>query len=234
MKLLLHGEHIENSRNEFIRLKNADSTNEIRDLNGKQTDETALVQALESNSLFSAQVVVCIENLFSPLGKKTKTAERFASAIKNADSNMTILLWEQKEIGKEILSLLEPSVSVRLFAYPKVIFSFLDSLRPGNAKQTLELLDELLATEHEALVWSMTVSRIRVLVEIKDNVPPERMSSWQLSRLTNQARSFTMNKLLDMYTSFLNMEYSFKNGTSPYSLADGIRQIVVSVEKEDI
>ncbi len=229
MKILLHGEHIEGSREEYIRLKTSFGSKEIRELNGRQIDEATLIQAVQSNSLFGEGSIVCIEQLFGTLGKKAKQAAIYATIIKEADPTATILLWEQKEIGKEILTLLGPSVSARLFAYPKIIFSFLDSIKPDGIKQSLLYMDELLVTEPAELVWSMLISRIRTLIQIKDGITPDKMSAWQLGRLTNQARLFTMNKLLDMHKNLLTMEYTLKNGTSPFTMPESIKQFVLSV-----
>jgi len=227
MKVLLHGDNTEASRDEFIHLKTAENTKEIREFTGKQLDETGLIQATESNSLFGDGITIFIENLFTPLGKKTKIAASYAAILKNADKQISIVLWESKELGKELLGLLEPEISVRLFAYPKIIFTFLDSLQPGGSKKSLVLLDELLSTEAVELIWSMLISRVRILIQMKDNVVPERMSSWQAARLTNQARLFTMDKLLNMHKTLLTTEYSLKSGSSPYTFSELIQEFII-------
>lgn len=229
MKVILHGENTEGSRSEFIHLKTSDSKKEKRELVGKELDETALTQAIESDSLFGDSTSIFIENLFSPLGKKIKRAAAYADILKKADKQITIVLWESKVLGKEILGLLEPELSVRVFSYPKIVFSFLDSLQPGGSRKSLVLLDELLSTEAAELVWSMLISRVRILMQIKDSVIPERMSSWQASRLTNQARLFTMDKLLTMHNTLLATEYSLKNGSSPFTIAERIQQLIVQI-----
>jgi len=229
MKVVLHGENTEGSRNEFIRLKTSDAKQDKRELVGKELDETALTQAIESDSLFGDATSIYIENLFSPLGKKVKRAAAYADILKKADKQTTIVLWEPKVLGKEILGLLEPELSVRVFTYPKIVFSFLDSLQPGGSKKSLAILDELLSTEAAELVWSMLISRVRILMQMKDSVTPERMSSWQASRLTNQARLFTMDKLLTMHNTLLATEYSLKNGSSPYTTAELIQELIVQI-----
>ncbi len=229
MKVILHGDNTESSRNEFIHLKTSDKKGELRELIGRDVDETALKQAVESNSLFGGGASIFIENLFSPLGRKIKLATTYANILKTADAETTIVIWESKALGKEILGLVAPEISERLFAYPKIIFSFLDSMQPNGAKKSLTLLDELLSTESPELVWSMLISRIRMLIQIKDSVVPERMSPWQLSRLTNQSRLFTMDKLLDMHKTVQTMEYMLKNGSSPYTFSELIQQLIVQI-----
>lgn len=229
MKVILHGDNTEDSRNEFIHLKTANAEKDIRELVGKELDETLLTQAIESNSLFGDTTSIFIESLFSPLGKKIKLATVYAHILKSAHPKTTIVIWEPKPIGKEILGILEPEIPARLFAYPKIIFSFLDSLQPMGSKKSLNLLDELLSTENAELVWSMVSSRVRVLIQMKDNVLPERMSSWQASRLTNQTRLFTMDKLLDMHKTLLTSEYQRKQGNTPYTTADHLQVFVSSL-----
>lgn len=229
MKILFHGDHIEKSREEYIRLKTSFSSKEIREVNGKGIDVANLIQAIQSDSLFANGSIVCIEQLFGPLGRKVKQASVYATMLNEADPSSTILLWEQKELGKDILTLLGSDITPRLFSYPKIIFTFLDSLKPHNAKQSLLLLEELLLNEASELAWSMIITRVRTLIEIKDNVPLDHMSSWQKNRLTNQARLFTMERLLTMHTTLLTMEYALKNGSSPYALSDDIKQFIVSI-----
>ncbi|MFZ2025039.1 MAG: hypothetical protein WAV51_02055 [Microgenomates group bacterium] len=229
MKVILHGDNTESSRNEFIHLKTANTHMDIRELVGKELDETLLTQAVESNSLFGDTTSIFIENLFSPLGKKIKLATVYANILKTSDKQTTIVIWESKVLGKEILGLLAPEISERLFAYPKIIFSFLDSLQPMGSKKSLMLLEELLSTESSELIWSMLISRVRILIQMKDSVIPERMSSWQASRLTNQTRLFTMDKLLDMHKTLLTSEYQLKQGNSPYTTADNLNVFVAAL-----
>ncbi len=229
MKVILHGDNTESSRSEFVHLKTSDVNSERRELTGRDIDETTLKQAVESNSLFESAASVFIENLFSPLGRKIKLASAYADTLKKAGKQTTIVIWEPKVLGKEILGLVTPEITERLFAYPKIIFSFLDSLQPRGEKKSLALLDELLDTENPELVWSMLITRVRMLIQIKDSVLPERMSSWQAARLTNQARLFTMEKLLDMHKNLFTSEYQLKQGDSPYTTADNLYIFVASL-----
>lgn len=230
MKTILHGANVEQSREEFTRLKQTARSVDLRELQGKLLDETQITQALDSSSLFGDEhVVICIENLLSPLGRKTTKLASFAALLKSASKDHTIILWEPKELGKEALSFFEPDFSVRLFAYPKIIFTFLDALGPGNTKRCINLLSELLATEPAELVWSMVITRIRQLIQLKDNITPERMSSWQVSRLTNQTRLFTMDKLLNMHQTLRTSEYQLKQGNSPYTIADYLQLLIATL-----
>jgi len=75
----------------------------------------------------------------------------------------------------------------------------------------------------------MLETRVRQLIEVKDSVMPNKMSPWQQSRLTNQGKSFTMDKLLVMHQQLIDLEYSFKTGTTPFTLSQLIIQFILEL-----
>jgi len=228
MITILHGDNIVASRAELNRLKEAAKDKEIRDINGKNLDEATLRQAVESSSLFGDTLCIVIEQLFTNLGRKEKLIKLYASIIMDASKINEIILWEPKELGKTAISLF-PSTSIKLFKLPAVIFEFLDALRPQNQKNLLTIFDALVKTEAPELVLYMIESRVRQLIQLKDGVMPNKMSPWQQSRLTNQGKSFTMDKLLVMHKKLIDLEYSFKNGTAPFTLSQLIIQFILNI-----
>jgi len=227
MLTILHGDNIVLSRAELVRLREAHKDKEIRTIDGKHCDENMLRQALESSSLFQESLVVIIENLFANLGRKQKEGKHIAGIIEEAGKTIDIVLWESKELGKTVPGYF-PKANVRLFKTPAIIFEFLDSINPNAKKQTLELLTRLLATEPPELVLYMIESRIRQLIQVKDG-SGGAMSPWQRSRLTNQAKFFTMDKLLMMHTTIADLEFSLKTGTTPMTLSELITQYIIEL-----
>jgi hypothetical protein len=228
MITLLHGDNIEASRNELLKLK-SQHIEEVREISGKNCTETILAQAVESHSLFDTPITIIIEQLFGPLGRKVKQAEVYTNILKKADPTVTILLWESKELGKEILGLFGSKIEVQLFTYPKILFTFLDSLKPNNTKTLIQLIIDLLKHEPAELLWNMCLSRIRTLISISSGITPAKMQTWQVGRLTNQSRSFTMDKLLDIYQKMLTMEYAQKSGMSPFSSSEMLVQWITEL-----
>lgn len=222
MITILHGDNIESSRNELTSMIASSKDKEIRRLDGKHLDENSLIQALESNSLFGSTILVVIENLFTPLGRKTKRIKEFTKIIDGNTQTTDCICWEPKELSKEVLSCFQSKITSHVFSIPKSIFTFLDTF-------TIRMFDEVVQTNAPELVWSMMITRMRQLIQIQSGVTPAKLQSWQVSRLTNQARSFTMEKLLKMYKKMLNMEYSLKSGTSPFTFADMIKQWIIEL-----
>lgn len=217
MITLIHGDQIEASRVEFNRLKTASKGKEVRTLDGRSIDGAKLTQALESESMFGGETVVCIENLFGKLGRKVKLIESLASIIKKSTSD--VILWEDKEVGVTVIKSLG-TLDVRLYKTPAIIFQFLD--RPS-----LSLYKQVIVSEAPELVFSMFSKRIRQLIQILDGVTPDGLQGWQLARLTRQAKLFTMDRLLSMYKKLLEIEYSVKNGSSPFTLTELTEQFLI-------
>jgi DNA polymerase III delta subunit len=228
MITLIHGDNIEISRNELNRLKNS-AHGEIRNLDGRNIDETNLTQALESSSLFGGEKTVIIENLFGKLGRKVKLIEKLAQIIKNSAANSEIILWEDKEVGKTVISSLGSGIKVAEFKIPVIIFKFLDALSPNHAKILLELFDELKKQDAPELIFSMIVRRFRQLIMLSDGEIPEGLQSWQTGRLTSQAKQFTLEKLMVMYKRLLDIEFSIKSGNSAFDMTRQIELFIIDL-----
>lgn len=219
MITLLHGNYSEASRKEFIRLKNEAKTKDIRLLDCRTLDPASLTQAIESHSLFGNDTIIFIENLFGKLGRKLKLIESLAAIINRSSAD--IILWEDKEVGVTVLKNL-PQAKVILFKIPSVIFQLLDGIAPGATIRVLP-------PEAPEIIFSMIVRRIRQLIQLRDGVIPEGLQGWQASRLTRQAKLFTMDRLLHMYKNLLDMEYSIKNGSSPFTINQYIEQFLLDL-----
>lgn len=227
MLTLLHGDNTEFSRLELNRLVDQDRGAEIIRLYGRVLDETTLAQAIESSSLFDHQKLVVVENLFSKLGKKPKTIESMAKRMRSAESTCQIIVWEDKELTASILKNFGKETLVKLYKTPTLIFHFLDSLKPNETQKILALYLELTIKERAEIIFTMMVRRLRQLIMLADGVTPAGLQSWQASRLTSQAKFFTMNKLLYMYQKLIEIEYALKTGTTPFDLSHLVTQFIL-------
>jgi DNA polymerase III delta subunit len=222
MITLLHGDYVEASRRELLHLRNSYRDTEIRELNSANTDESSLIQALESHSLFNTKSVVIIENIFGKMGRKIKLIEKMASIIRKSGSQTDIILWEDREIGKTVISSLGPSTKIILFKIPPLIFKFLDNLIPNNRQILIHLFSDLQSQDAPELIQTMIVRRIRLLIQLCDHFIPPGLPSWQTAKLTSQSRHFTLKKLLLMYKRLLDIEYAVKSGNSAFTLTQHI------------
>lgn len=228
MITLIHGDMIEASRAELTRLKNESKAQEVRQLDGKGLDDTILTQALESQSLFGGDTLIIIENLFGKLGKKIKLIETLCKLLVSASSTAEIILWEDKEVGVTVQKNLG-NATVKLYKTPQILFQFLDSLKPKNAATLLPMFQKLIGTTVPEIVFVMITRRVRQLIQLADGVTPDGLQAWQASRLTAQAQSFTIDKLVAMHAYLVAIDIGTKTGSSPFTLAQQIEQFIVSL-----
>lgn len=222
MLYLIHGGELEASRNKLVELKNLAKDKEIRELDGKKLDKTELTQSLESSSMFGGDVLVVIEGFISNAKKREKVFTETISRLVSAAESVDIVLYESKEIDKTVVAKLGNKAQEYLFKTPVVIFQFLDGL-------TLPLLQNTLATEPAEIVYVLTLRRVRQLIQVKENITPEGLQSWQATRLTNQAKRFTMDELVAMHAKLVETDIAIKTGSSPYTLAQHLEQFVISL-----
>jgi len=229
MVTLIHGGNIVASRAELTAKISALGTIEVRRLDGSSIDEAMLTQALESSSLFGGQTAVVIENLFSKLGRKLKLIEKLAGKIRESGDSALIFLWEDKDMGKTVISGLGEKAKVLQFKLSPLIFEFLDAVRPGNASILLPLVQRLFLQDAPELVFAMLVKRLRQLLILRDGGIPDGLMGWQASRLTTQSRHFTLEQLRMMYKKCLDIEHSIKSGTSPFTMAQHIELLLADI-----
>lgn len=198
-------------------------------MDGQSIDASALVQSLESTSLFGGETLVVIERLFGKLGRQQKKIEELCRILSKATGD--IVLWEDKEIGVTVIKHLG-TPTIRLFKLPVLIFQFLDGMKPGQAMHLLTLFAALTATEAPELVFAMLVKRLRLLIQISDGVSPPGAAGWQLTRLTTQAKSFTMSELVRLYEDLGDAEYAVKSGQSPFSLTQLLEQWILTLNHD--
>ena len=229
MITLLHGDDTTKSRNELQRLRGLAVGKELRELDGKTVTEDILLQSLSSSSLFGDDLVVIIENLFSSQAKKIKRVEALAKLIVSESQGVEIILWEEKEVGKTALTHLGPKITVRIFSLPVIIFQFLDSVRPRTVKTMLPLYRQVVEHEAPELVHALLLKRFRQILELKSGITPPGMQSWQISRLTNQAQSFTIDQSQEAYKKILQNDLQMKTGSGALSLQQNTELLLTQI-----
>lgn len=228
MITLLHGDNIDASRTELLRMIGAAKGKEIRELNGRSIEASLLTQALESSSLFGGDTLVVIENLFGKLGRQLKKIESLSVILIKSSEVNDVILWEDKELGVTVLKSLGHA-AVKLFKTPVIIFQLLDGVRPNAARTLLPLFQQVVTCQPAEITYTLLVRRVRQLIQLSDGVIVEGLAPWQATRLTAQARFFTMDKLINMHTNLLDMDILIKTGSTPFSLAQLLEQFFITL-----
>lgn len=226
MLYILHGDNIVASRGRLNQIRELAKDKEVREVNGKNCDLTSLTQSLTSNSLYGTETLIVIDNLISKLGRKTSLITQYAKIINGRSDDASIVLWEEKELSATSLKNFTGQVKAELYKLPVVLWQFLDTLKPGGAKNSLNLLRQILELEAPELVWSLITKRIVQLLYVCESVIPGDLQSWQAARLTSQAKAFTIEKLRQIHKGMLEAEYEFKSGRYVYMMREMIERAV--------
>lgn len=228
MITIIHGSNLALTRNELnnFRLKYPETVT----LDGKNLVLKDLQLALGSQSLFGLERLIIIENFFN--GRKNR--DDVISYLQETNNKVEIVFWEDKESkSKDLSKLSGNSAKVIVYNLPVVIFKFLDSFFPGNAKTCMTLLEEVLLTNEPEMILFMLVKQIRFMLLTKvsktlkeeESSPPDysRLAPWQNAKLFKQAELFRQDKLKKMYEEILQMEYNQKSGKTNIDSAVGLK-----------
>ncbi len=222
MITIIHGDDVASSRKYFLERK-LKTQNPIT-LDGQKVTITDITQVLEGDSLFFQEKYIFIEDFFSK--RKSDLTEIIALIEKNKDL-AHVYFWEGKEIPKKTLHTLKFAES-KIFLFPKILFQFLESLRPQNSS-LISTYHKVLQTTEPELVFVMLIRQFRLLLFLSypnqsENEIDEikRLAPWQVSKLKKQTGYFSLEKLPGIYKKLFELEKAQKTGTLPCSLSQAI------------
>lgn len=226
MIIIIHGEDITKSRKYFIEQRQ--QYHDAITINGLTTTLTEIVQVFEGNELFATEKHVFIEDFFSKR-KKSKETEQIIKVIQQNHPQAFVYFWESKELSPAQLKQLN-NVTVKQFKLPQAVFTFLDSIKPQNGKQLIQLFYQTIQDEETQFIFSMLIRQFRLLlyfVGANNDLPPQideikRMSPWQKDKLAKQSKLFTKDSLKTHYAKLYEIEYGVKTGSLNTSLEQAI------------
>ncbi|MFZ2200104.1 MAG: hypothetical protein WAV40_04950 [Microgenomates group bacterium] len=188
---------------------------EIRTVEGDKLAPRDLESALSTASLFSVESLV-IENLLSRLRSKDKEACLDLLASYNGDKN--IYLWDKKEVTPANLKKFTKA-KISNSKSPTALFTFLESIAPGNLQISLSLLHEVVRESEDIIVFTMLARQISYLNMMKSGTNP-KFAPWQMGKLRAQANLWS-DKQLELFISRLTeIDFSIKAGRSKLSYTD--------------
>lgn len=223
--IILHGENIILSRKRLEEITK-NFLGEVVYLSGKKINLGELKQSIESRSLFGQDRLVIIEDFFSRSSSKEKELI-FCYFKENISINF--VLWEGKKIdGRSLMSF--QKAKIYRFDLTSSIFKFLDSLEPGNSRQSLNLLHQSLVKDTPEAVFYMLIRQSRLLLQVKDSSGNNPVGGgWQQNKLIQQAKKFTFNQLLFLHRELLKIDWLQKTGRSPFSLICQLDLLVTAI-----
>jgi DNA polymerase III delta subunit len=226
--IILHGENTVLSRQrlkEEIETFKEKSKGEVLKFEAQNLTLVDFQQAIESPSLISNERLVILEGLFG--GRKNNQKEKILGYLKKNNPE-NLIIWEGKKIdGRTLLSF---KAKVFKFDLPLVIFRFLDSLFPGNSRNSLELFHQCLEQDPPELIFFLMARQFRMLILAVDlgqeGLP--KMQNWQIGKLIHQGQKFGLQPLLALYKELLKIDWQQKTGQTPFNLVSQLDLFLAS------
>lgn len=229
MITIIHGDDIVASRKKLTTLRDGAGGVEVFRFEGDSTNVTDIIQVFEAQALFGEKKLIVLEKFI-----ETKNKELITSILNHIRKSLIhdVIFWEAKEIKKELLSLFPKQASLFFFKQEQLLFQFLDSIRPGNAKQMIGLFHKVLQRENPELVFYMLVRQFRLLLATtfgSSITETKRLAPWQRSKFERQAGLFSKDQLVNFYKKLFQLEREVKTGQNALPLASSVDLFLASI-----
>ena len=218
MITIIHGEDVASSRKKLNDEKKKYEDREIFFFDGAKITIEEIILPFESRSLFKKNKLIIIENLLT--GKIGKDKEEVIKFIVKKRSDLPVIIWAGKEIGKRVLHKYFPKAKSINCQYPKILFKFLDSLGTVPAFSALESFHKLLKQKEPEIIFSLLIRQFRYLIIVKDSQVADIpfLQAWQIGKFKRQASHFSFSELISAYRNLLSIDAKIKLGKSPLNL----------------
>src|SRR3989344_4394737 len=201
MIAIIHGDSTDESREYFLKIKT--TFQNLLCLEGQNSTEEDLINFFSGGNLFFEEKNLAIENLLSK-NKLGKNLDGLIAILNEHERKSNIIIWEEKEVRQKNLNLF-PKAQIQIFKIPKLIFNFLDNIKPGNGKNLIVIFNKLLDSTPVEIILYMMVRHLRLLITTastdKLNTIDEfnKIAPWQEGKLERQAAFFDPNELINLY-----------------------------------
>lgn len=206
MKLVIvHGEDAKKSRERFVTITKGVKKKGWSVVYLKP--EANFESELTNKSLFEDENLYVVEEATklspSKLDWISKNSDKFDSQL---------FIYSKKKLPATTLKKFPKNASVEEFSLPKIIFSFTDSLFPGNSERALNLLKQL---EQEKQPFELLVSLMgkyfRDLYWIQHGGVGLTYPDWRMRKLKTTANKFTKGEIEDIITNLADIDYRSKS-----------------------
>lgn len=224
---LLHGEnHPESRRKLSLLISQAEAQGwEIVRLDGSE-DKIDLNSISGTASMFGSGNFIVVENYFL----NNKKAVQLVKELLNKPNPQTALLfWESKTIAPQTVRSFAKYLQIEEFKIPKILFNFLDSFSPGNAINSLRLLQKTLRENSPDMLVIMLSRQIRLLYCALVDPKNLKLPDWQKRNLEQQAKKFTPGQLLKIHKQLLELDRKNKRSQLPENLEASLDLLVASI-----
>ena len=211
--IVLHGDDIEKS---YVRLTAFIDSAKKRDWEIVRVDPDAqsLPEVLFSSSLFAKEKLIILNG-----ARNLKKSDLKWIKDKPVNILSTLIVYEEGTISASLLKGI-PATKVEEYKLPRLLFKFLDSVYPGNAKVSFELFRQVLKSESVEMVFAMFSRLLRDLYFVSQDASLLNYPGWREQKLKSQVSKFKKEELKTLINSLSDADILAK--TSQTNLRDSL------------
>lgn len=211
--IILHGDNIVGSRKYLLDfVTKAKKTGEVVEVLAKDLTISILESLLSTQELFSKSKTVIIDGYFSL--PKSKLKEQIKELL--LSSFYEVVLFEKKVIKITDLKVF-PKATTYEFKTSSKVFQFVESIAPGNGKNSIMLLLECAKHDDVEMCFSMLSRQVRMLIKAKEGIfsgiPP-----FVQTKVKKQSQLFSLSDLIRLHDALTNIDEEEKTSVSQLTL----------------
>lgn len=220
---IFHGEYKKNAHQAlFTEIQNASlKQSQVHRHSATELSVAEIEHLLGSTNLFGTTKLIVIDGLHSlPKSKKKDQMINLASMATETD----LILFESKKLTSTQLKKF-PFAIIREFSIPSAIFTWLDHIHEKPTK-CIPLFQTAAQQEDIEFCFSMLIRQIRLLLLIRSGATPKE-NPYVLRKISNQSKSFTIEKLTKYHSKLTETDYKHKTGQLGVTLKQAIEQLMI-------
>lgn len=178
------------------------------------TGGLTLAEQLRTTSLFESNKLFIIEDL------KILTENNLSWLKKNQDFEANLLIVSEGSLPAKLKNIFGAKANIEIFDLPKKLYIFLESIFPGNAKKSFQLLHDVIEVEPIELVFHLIATHVRDLYWVKMDPEKFNVPAWRKDKLKRQSQKFTEQQLVNLAKQLakIDIEVKTSQSTLPQSL----------------
>lgn len=205
---LLHGE---NELKAYERLQKFIETAKSRSWEVVYVDETALSlrEVFISKSLLSGESFFILRDISKLSKRETDWLKKVSDRL---DGNL--IIYYKGIAPVTFIKSLPETIKIEEFKLPKLLFEFLESVRPKNQKRAIELFHRVTETEPAEMVFSLLSRQLRDIYWVKAEEGSLPYPSWRVGKLKTQAINYSTNQLIKLIGNLAEIDIEAKTSNA--------------------